>query len=564
MTALELAGRLQKLSTGAEVSVQQVETATKLVLDGGVSAERIELFTDRFSEAALEGRLPEATRQAYVDSLLRLVNALPEDGASLLAVRAQKPVAEELQHLEGVIKGYEREIAELDRQIAATDARITQKLGRIDELNARRADLLRQIETANRQKQGVLFLAAIVGVLTAGLGAPLAGVAAGGAMAAAGIASAQSTIDGVQRELSVVSQERSELGALRTAYETEKKAFETSLGTLRAEEKALREAVLERAAEAEAPEVRAAVRLLTSRSLANNLKEQVKVLRAQLGSARAFEQQLDGIIVRLEQEVAGLEKRAEQAQKELLETILVTVIALAGLNPRVRMTLSRVTQLTRGIDFLRMSVQQQVAKLLQNAVLQGLMSVTGSRFASQAILRALDIFGDGSLRADGRATDRALSGPQVYLLDLIARSRAGIDRAAEEQRVLAREQLSDDEARREAKRLVKSLEPAAALLPVGEELRGWREARVLLLRAEALYRGLAGASPEGFAEALGVVRGVVAEARGRLRPETPAHRALELFLGASEKASNAAEIEQYASPGLYSALAVLSLDRAGA
>src|SRR5688572_14794618 len=110
MTSLELQGRIANLTAGTEVSVRQVEEAVELVIAGGVSSDRIEVFTDKIADAALEGRLPETTRQAYVEGLLRLVNALPDDGSSAVAVRAQRPLGDELLRLEGLITGYEREI----------------------------------------------------------------------------------------------------------------------------------------------------------------------------------------------------------------------------------------------------------------------------------------------------------------------------------------------------------------------------------------------------------------------------------------------------------------------
>jgi hypothetical protein len=554
---LDLAGRLNALTTGAELGVERVRAATDLILARGVTAESIELYTDKFFDAAQEGRLPGATRQAYVAGLLRLVDALPAEGMSMVAVRTERVLVQELRGLERAISGYELEIRELDRQIQETHARVTAKLQHASELENRRRQLLRQIESANQQKQAVFVFAAVLGIATIGIGAPIAGVVGGTTMVATGIADSQRQIDRVRSELTQVDRESAALRSLSSAFEKQRTAFEANVAALRSEESALREASA-KTGEGGSREVELAVELIIARTLADNLQQQIRLLRAHLQGTKELEGQLDRMIGRLESEVKSLETRAEQAQRELLQVILGTVIAMAGLHPKMRgaaMTLSKARLLTRGVDFLRMSLQAQVTKLLENAVVQGLVRATGSQLAARAIFSALDVFRGTEMRLSPEEAAR-LSGPQSYLLDLIARSHEGVDRTAEAEAVLARPGLSDDEARREAKRLIKSMRPAAAMMPLGSELAGWREAQAIALQVEQMLGRL---GPGDHEEALAAMRELAAEAQAKLRPETPPHRALGLFLSACERDSL-----DLARAGLHAALAMLSLVNATA
>lgn len=437
------------------VSSRAVNQAARQVNKDGVTTDEVRSFIDTFSQASDAGRMDAAARQAYRKQLVKLLAAAPEGGQNTVTVRlTSEGLRAELDKVRDRVEAFRAEIEALESQLAAVNRSIEAKAARATELNNKRTQLLNQIAAAKRKREKVRRL----GLFAALAGVPISPAAV--VIMGMSMNDAQNEANRLSGEVANVEAQKRQLEGLVGAFRDQQATMRSGLDSLRSVEHALVEAITENDETAGDSREQLVESLATevslNRSLAKNLRGQIQLLETMNTRAAGMDSALSGLVSALEIEVGKLEARAAQAERDLQGAIIDVMFALTGTDPNLRVgdfSFSKKMLLLDGVDYLRLSFQQQIDGLVDRMITRGLVDATGSRALAKAILVAVRGKDAGAaLSATARAELNAramaeLTDAQRFAIDVIRRRGRGAGASELIQLVLHNAALTDTQVR---------------------------------------------------------------------------------------------------------------------
>ncbi len=463
----DLGTKLDGLVFGARgaITPQVVEQARALVVAEGGSPEAVEAFRDHFDSFRSRGYFDAKTRRAIDAAYVALVAALPAEAAP--AGGTPEALTARLGQLQGLVTTRKAEVAALTTKLAVTESQITDQAAAAASLLVQKQQYLQTLQKKEKDRQTLLIFA-----LFGAFGQASAAMGLGSAMS---INELRGKIAQIDQEIVATQQQKTTLEGLLTHHRADQRTRKRELDALQAAEGGL-SAALDGAEDVSAlsPEqqvVELRGRIGETQALADNLRQQIVLLREMNEAASGTSGQLDGLIEGLEADLKSLESRVEASEKALLGVVIDLLFKATGTPANLQiggLSISKKALLLDGLVGLRMQLEKQVDKLVDKMLAQGL--VNGGTAPDMAALMVRVLRGSlAAPKAESPAVSAlssealaALSEPKRLVVDAVLRGRAA-DPAREAilSQVIAAPALSDAQARAVAAMALVAQGPAA-------------------------------------------------------------------------------------------------------
>lgn len=368
---------------------RDLEEACARVREGGCNLEDVAAMVDEVGAAAGEGRINPRIIKSFEAELPKLLDEARDHEPGLISARlTADQLYAKLDQVKAKIGAYRTEISTLEQSLQSSLRRIGEKSTRVTNLINERSQYQETLRRKQEDNRTLLIFAAF-----GAFGAASTAVGLGSALS---IGQLQDKIAQLDREIAQANQEKTQIEAEKRSFESRQRTLQTKLEGLRSVEATLDADLAGRPTELAGPEPRRVAQLSDelekNRQLAQNLKQQIAVLREMNAQAGAFEAGLDQIIQSLEAEIESLRARNEAAERELLGTVIDLTFAAAGIDPNLRIgdfSFSKKKLLLEGTDYLRLSFHQQVNRLVDRMIEERLVDAVGSRAIANLLLSTL-------------------------------------------------------------------------------------------------------------------------------------------------------------------------------
>lgn len=427
----------QLIGSRGAVTPEMIARAEQRVVEHGRSLEALTAFTELLLSPYHRGRMPEAAREAFRATVVRLHReAASEINVTPAFVRlSEEQIGGVLDRTHTLVRRHEAKIAELGSQFAKTVGEIDALERGAEALVARKKQLLGETESAKSRSQTASVVSGLAGfvpgVKLANLAlfipgaAPLALLALGfGGYKAYQAWERSEELAGQVRALDVQlaasEQELQRLRGTRRAFDANIRVLEEGLGALKNIEAQYRAVPGEERALLTSFDRLAGMarRLRRTEALAYNLKQQIGVWSAMNDHADGLRDQFKQLVGALETEVGEVDRAAKEAEAEFLSSVLTTVLDAGKVRGVAAAAIKQAVLLA--VVGPAVTVLEKVRSVLEQLGL-------AEKKQAQLTASATELLG----AIDKLTTDRAqildpkfdakiaeLSGPQRFLIDV--------------------------------------------------------------------------------------------------------------------------------------------------